>query len=64
MTRLSANQTALIAGWCAGREILGDRVTADEVKAACRELGIENDGDFDLYDIKEVGEMVKDSNDN
>lgn len=61
MTRLSANQTALIAGWCAGREILGDRVTADEVKAACRELGIENDGDFDLYDIKEVGAMVEDN---
>lgn len=61
MTRLSANQTALIAGWCAGRGILGDRVTADEVKAACRELGIENDGDFDLYDIKEVGAMVEDS---
>lgn len=59
MTRLTANQTALIADWCAGRGILGDRVTASEVKAACRELGIAHDGDFDLYDIKEVGAMVE-----
>jgi|GEM_PF-2367386 len=63
MTRLSANQTSLIAGWCAGRDILADRVTASEVKAACDDLGIAHDGDFDLYDIKEVGVMVEDRND-
>ncbi|EIX6860549.1 hypothetical protein MKW06_001714 [Escherichia coli] len=60
MTRLSDNQIALIAGWCAGRGILGDQVTGCEVKAACCDLGIENNGDFDLYDIKEVGAMVED----
>ncbi|MEB2478116.1 hypothetical protein QMM96_22055 [Citrobacter freundii] len=61
MSRLTANQIALIAGWCAGRSILGDRVTASEVKAACLDLGIAHDGDFDLYDVKEVGAMVEDN---
>lgn len=58
MTRLTENQIALIAGWCSSRGIIGHRVTGGEVKAACRELGIANDGDFDLYDVKEIGVLV------
>lgn len=55
---LTANQIVLVADWCAVRGIIGYRVTAGEVKVACREPGITNDGDFDLYDVKEIGSLV------
>nr|WP_255255888.1 hypothetical protein [Pseudomonas fluorescens]CEK42584.1 hypothetical protein PQBR55_0205 [Pseudomonas fluorescens SBW25] len=39
--------------------MLSDRVTGSDVAAACKSLGIANDGDFDLYDVKEVGSLCE-----
>lgn len=35
--------------------MLPDRITGSDVAAACKSLGIALDGDFNLYDVKEVG---------
>ena len=55
MTRLTSQQLHAIADWCRERSMLPDRITGSDVGAACRSLGIAQDGGFDLYEIKEVG---------
>ncbi|MEG8231503.1 hypothetical protein [Pseudomonas orientalis] len=59
MTRLTSKQLHDIADWCRERQMLSDRVTGSDVAAACKSLGIANDGDFDLYDVKEVGSLCE-----
>jgi hypothetical protein len=39
--------------------MLPDRVTGSDVAAACKSLDIAHDGDFDLYDVKEVGSLCE-----
>ncbi len=59
MTRLNSKQLRAIADWCREREIFPDRVTGSNVAAACKSLGIAHDGDFDLYDVMEVGSLCE-----
>lgn len=59
MTKLNNAQLHQIAEWCAERGMLSDRITGSDVWAACRALSIANDGDFDLYQIKSIGEMIE-----
>lgn len=58
MTKFSNSQLHDIAEWCSERGILPHRVTGEDVKAACDSLGFSNDGDFDLYQIKEIGDLM------
>ena len=60
MTRFTTKQLYQIAAWCSQRKMLPDRITGDAVKAACRSLGIENDGDYDLYQVKSIGKLMDD----
>jgi len=59
MTRLTSKQLHDIADWCRERQLLSDRVIGSDLAAACKSLGIANDGDFDLYDVKEVGTLCE-----
>lgn len=59
MTRLTSKQLHDIADWCRERQMLPDRITGSDVAAACQSLGITQDGDFDLYEIKEVGSLCE-----
>lgn len=59
MTRLTSKQLHDIADWCRERHMLPDRVTGADVAAACQSLNIEHDGNFDLYDVKEVGSLCE-----
>lgn len=54
-TRLTNKQLHEIADWCRERQMVPDRINGSDVAAACRSLGITQDGDFDLYEIKEIG---------
>lgn len=46
-----------IADWCFQREIISDRIDRAIVISACHDLGIKNDGKFDLYQLKEIGSL-------
>lgn len=59
MTLLSTKHMYDIAEWCQDRGMLPDRITGSDVKAACTSLGIANDGDFDLYQVKEIGSLYE-----
>ncbi|MFW0757734.1 hypothetical protein ACN1C3_23895 [Pseudomonas sp. H11T01] len=59
MTRLTGKQLHDIADWCRERQMLPDRITGSDVSAACRSLGIAQDGEFDLYEIKEIGSLCE-----
>lgn len=39
--------------------MLPDRITGSDVGAACQSLGIAQDGDFDFYEIIEVGSLCE-----
>jgi len=39
--------------------MLPDRITGSDVAAACKSLGIPQDGDLDLYEVKEVGSLCE-----
>lgn len=39
--------------------MLPDRITGSDLVAACHALSIAQDGDFDLYDVKEVGSLCE-----
>lgn len=59
MTRLTSKQLHAVADWCRERQILPDRIDGSDVAAACRSLGIAQDGDFDLYEINEIGSLCE-----
>jgi hypothetical protein len=59
MTRFTTKQLYDIAEWCQERQMLPDRITGGDVSAACNELGIPHDNDFDLYEVKEIGTLYK-----
>lgn len=59
MTRLTTAQLHAIADWCRERQMLPDRITGSDVAAACKSLGIPQNGDLDLYDVKEVGSLCE-----
>lgn len=59
MTRLTFKQLNDVAEWCKERSILADRITGSDVAAACDSLGIQHDGKFDLYQIKDVGTLCE-----
>jgi hypothetical protein len=44
-----------IASWCAEKCMLGDRIDADDIHAACLSLGIEKQTELCNYQIKEIG---------
>jgi hypothetical protein len=46
MPPLTSKQLHAIADWCRERQILPGRVTCSDVSAACKSLGIADDGDF------------------
>jgi hypothetical protein len=52
-------ELCLIAEWCVERDIIPDRVTESEVRAACRSLGIKHRDYYDLYQVKEISELMK-----
>lgn len=49
------SQVYIIAEWCAERDILGDRITYDEIKAACKSLNIEMPDRLSNNQIKDIG---------
>lgn len=59
MTSLTTKQMYDVAEWCQDRGMIADRITGSDVKAACVSLGIANDGDFDLYQVKEIGSLCE-----
>lgn len=59
MTRLTNKQMHDIADWCRERHMVPDRITGSDVRAACKSLGIQEDGDLDLYEVKEIGVLAK-----
>ncbi|PVY82395.1 hypothetical protein [Pantoea ananatis] len=48
-----------IAEWCVERDIIPDRLTRSEVDSACRSLGIRRRKHYDLYQLKEISELMK-----
>jgi hypothetical protein len=59
MTRFTTKQLYDIAEWCQERQMLPDCITGGDVSAACNELGIPHDNDFDLYEVKEIGTLYE-----
>lgn len=57
--RFNNEQMHDIAAWCEERQILPDRIDHSTIKSACKSLHIENDGAFDLYEIKEIGTLYE-----
>lgn len=58
MERFTNAQLHRIAKWCVERDIIPDRVTESEVRAACRSLGIKHRDYYDLYQVKEISELM------
>ncbi|MGX9239392.1 MULTISPECIES: hypothetical protein [Pantoea] len=58
MERFTNAQLHRIAEWCVERDIIPDRVTESEVRAACRSLGIKHREHYDLYQLKEISELM------
>ncbi|BBL32294.1 hypothetical protein NB703_003464 [Pantoea ananatis] len=58
MERFTNAQLHRIAEWCVERDIIPDRVTESEVRAACRSLGIKHRDYYDLYQVKEISELM------
>lgn len=52
---LTNRQMIEIASWCAEKCMLGDRIDADDIHAACLSLGIEKQTELCNYQIKEIG---------
>jgi hypothetical protein len=46
-----------IAEWCEERGILSDRIDHATIKSACKSLSISEDGNFDNYQLKEIGNL-------
>ncbi|MCW0331140.1 MULTISPECIES: hypothetical protein [Pantoea] len=59
MERFTNAQLHHIAQWCVERDIIPDRLTRSEVDAACRSLGIRHREHYDLYQLKEISELMK-----
>lgn len=59
MTMLTTKQMYDIAEWCQERGFIPDRITGSDVEAACLSLGISHDGNFDLYQVKEIGSLCE-----
>lgn len=58
-TRFTTKQLHEIADWCRERQMVPDLINGSDVAAACRSLGINQNGDFDLYEIKEIGSLCE-----
>ncbi|WP_394546704.1 hypothetical protein [Pantoea ananatis] len=58
MELFNNTELSLIAEWCVERDIIPDRVTESEVRAACRSLGIKHREHYDLYQLKEISELM------